>query len=114
MPARAGTFVFVKRERKPPSSSRASRAGRYRTTVYTLLADEQGNRVISYGDYAVALLDELENAWHAGRRFGVAYGSAGQRARGAQRENAEGAGRVLRACHVSPRRGRCSMRIVCA
>lgn len=49
------------------------RTGRYRTTVDALLADEQGNSVISYEDYAVALLDELENPRHAGRRFGVAY-----------------------------------------
>ena len=49
------------------------RTGRYRTTVDTLLTDEQGNSVISYEDYAVALLDELENPQHVGRRFGVAY-----------------------------------------
>ncbi len=49
------------------------RTGRYRTTIDTLLADEQGNSVISYEDYAVALLDELENPQHVGRRFGVAY-----------------------------------------
>lgn len=49
------------------------RTGRYRTTGDQLLADEQGNSVISYEDYAVALLDELENPKHVGRRFGVAY-----------------------------------------
>lgn len=49
------------------------RTGRYRTTGDQLLADAQGNSVISYEDYAVALLDELENPRHAGRRFGVAY-----------------------------------------
>lgn len=49
------------------------RTGAYRTTVDQLLADEQGNSVISYEDYAVALLDELENPRHVGRRFGVAY-----------------------------------------
>ncbi|HEV3050590.1 MAG TPA: NAD(P)-dependent oxidoreductase, partial [Longimicrobium sp.] len=49
------------------------RTGHYRTTVDTLLTDEQGNSVISYEDYAVALLDELENPQHVGRRFGVAY-----------------------------------------
>ena len=49
------------------------RTGKYRTTGDTLLADEQGNSVISYEDYAVALLDELERPQHVGRRFGVAY-----------------------------------------
>jgi putative NADH-flavin reductase len=49
------------------------RTGRYRTTDDALLTDESGNSVISYEDYAVALLDELENPRHVGRRFGVAY-----------------------------------------
>jgi putative NADH-flavin reductase len=49
------------------------RTGRYRTTGDALLTDESGNSLISYEDYAVALLDELENAKHVGRRFGVAY-----------------------------------------
>jgi putative NADH-flavin reductase len=49
------------------------RTGRYRTTGDALLTDEQGNSLISYEDYAVALLDELENPKHVGRRFGVTY-----------------------------------------
>jgi putative NADH-flavin reductase len=49
------------------------RTGRYRTTGDQLLTDESGNSVISYEDYAVALLDELENPGHVGARFGVAY-----------------------------------------
>lgn len=49
------------------------RTGRYRTTKDALLTDEAGNSVISYEDYAVALLDELENPRHVGERFGVAY-----------------------------------------
>lgn len=49
------------------------RTGRYRTTDDTILFDENGQSVISYEDYAVALLDELENPRHVGRRFGVAY-----------------------------------------
>jgi putative NADH-flavin reductase len=49
------------------------RTGRYRTTDDQLLTDESGNSVISYEDYAVALLDELENPRHVGKRFGVAY-----------------------------------------
>jgi putative NADH-flavin reductase len=32
-----------------------------------------GRRFISFEDYAVAVLDELERPRHVGRRFGVAY-----------------------------------------
>ena len=49
------------------------RTGSYRTTRDTLLTDDAGNSVISYEDYAVALLDELERPQHPGARFGVAY-----------------------------------------
>ena len=49
------------------------RTGRYRTTGDAFLADASGHSRISYEDYAVALVDELEVAKHAGRRFGVAY-----------------------------------------
>ena len=49
------------------------RTGKYRTTGDQLLTDEQGNSTISYEDYAVALLDELEKPQHVGRRFGVTY-----------------------------------------
>lgn len=49
------------------------RTGRYRTTGDALLTDAQGNSLISYEDYAVALVDELENPRHVGRRFGVTY-----------------------------------------
>lgn len=49
------------------------RTGTYRTTLDQFLADEQGRSFISYEDYAVALLDELEKPRHVGQRFGVAY-----------------------------------------
>lgn len=49
------------------------RTGRYRTTGDDLLADAEGRSRISYDDYAVAVLDELEEPRHAGERFGVAY-----------------------------------------
>jgi putative NADH-flavin reductase len=49
------------------------RTGRYRTTTDQFLADGNGRSSISYEDYAVALLDEIEQPKHAGRRFGVAY-----------------------------------------
>jgi putative NADH-flavin reductase len=49
------------------------RTGKYRTTGDQFLADAKGRSHISYEDYAVALLDELEKPRNAGRRFGVAY-----------------------------------------
>jgi uncharacterized protein len=49
------------------------RTGRYRTTDDRLLADAAGRSFITYEDYAVALLDELEQPRHVGQRFGVAY-----------------------------------------
>lgn len=49
------------------------RTGHYRTTADQFIADDQGRSRISYEDYAVALLDELERPQHVGRRFGVAY-----------------------------------------
>jgi putative NADH-flavin reductase len=49
------------------------RTGKYRTTIDQFLADASGRSSISYEDYAVALVDELEKPRNAGRRFGVAY-----------------------------------------
>jgi len=49
------------------------RTGRYRTTGDEFLTDAQGKSAISFEDYAVALVDELEKPQHTGRRFGVAY-----------------------------------------
>ncbi len=50
-----------------------TRTGSYRTTDDQLLADADGKSAISFEDYAVAVLDELERPQHVGRRFGVAY-----------------------------------------
>jgi len=50
-----------------------TRTGKYRTTGDEFLTDATGRSNISYEDYAVALLDELENGRHKGKRFGVAY-----------------------------------------
>lgn len=50
-----------------------SRTGAYRTTGDELLTDARGKSTITYEDYAVALLDELERPRHLRRRFGVAY-----------------------------------------
>jgi putative NADH-flavin reductase len=49
------------------------RTGRYRTTGDRLLADARGKSTISFEDYAVALLDEVERPRHLRQRFGVAY-----------------------------------------
>ena len=49
------------------------RTGTYRTTGDQLLVDADGKSFISFEDYAVAVLDELERPQHVGRRFGVAY-----------------------------------------
>ena len=49
------------------------RTGRYRTTESRILTDEAGNSRITHEDYAVALVDELEQGKHVKQRFGVAY-----------------------------------------
>ena len=49
------------------------RKGRYRTTADTVLMDANGKSFITFEDYAVALVDELEQSKHVARRFGVAY-----------------------------------------
>jgi len=49
------------------------RKGRYRTTADTVLMDANGKSFISFEDFAVAIIDELELPKHVGRRFGVAY-----------------------------------------
>ncbi|HET7463409.1 MAG TPA: NAD(P)-dependent oxidoreductase [Longimicrobium sp.] len=62
------TFVSPAAEIGP-----GERTGKYRTTIDQFLTDDRGHSRISFDDYAVALLDELENPQHVGRRFGVAY-----------------------------------------
>jgi putative NADH-flavin reductase len=49
------------------------RTGHYRTTGDRLLSDAGGRSFITFEDYAVAVLDELERPRHVGQRFGVAY-----------------------------------------
>jgi putative NADH-flavin reductase len=49
------------------------RTGAYRTSDDALLRDAKGRSFITFEDYAVAVLDELERPQHVGRRFGVAY-----------------------------------------
>ena len=49
------------------------RTGKYRTTQDQLLKDDSGRSFITFEDYAVAVLDELEHPQHVAKRFGVAY-----------------------------------------
>ena len=49
------------------------RSGTYRTGQDELLADENGRSRITFEDYAVALVDELEHPAHVRTRFTVAY-----------------------------------------
>jgi putative NADH-flavin reductase len=49
------------------------RTGNYRTTGDELLADAQGKSYITFEDYAVAVIDELEKPKNVQKRFGVAY-----------------------------------------
>lgn len=49
------------------------RSGRYRVGGDQLLVDDQGHSRISVQDYAVAMLDELEQPAHSRKRFSVAY-----------------------------------------
>lgn len=49
------------------------RTGTFRIGGDKLLVDADGQSRISVQDYAVAMLDELEQPAHSGRRFSVAY-----------------------------------------
>ncbi len=49
------------------------RTGKFRLGKGQLITDEKGNSVISMEDYAVALLDELENPQYIHQRFTLGY-----------------------------------------
>ena len=49
------------------------RTGRFRVGGDRLMTDAQGNSKISFEDYAVAMLDEIEQPRHIQRRFTAAY-----------------------------------------
>ena len=49
------------------------RTGRFRLGTDSLLSDAEGKSHISYEDYAVALLDEIEQPKHRRSRFTVGY-----------------------------------------
>ena len=49
------------------------RTGKFRLGKDDLITDAQGNSRISFADYAIALVDELENAQHRRGRFTIGY-----------------------------------------
>jgi putative NADH-flavin reductase len=58
----------------PPTSIKpGERTGHYRVGKDQLLKNKEGESKISTQDYAVAMLDELENPKHVRERFTVAY-----------------------------------------
>jgi putative NADH-flavin reductase len=50
-----------------------TRTGRYRTGDDALLADAKGRSVLSFEDYAKAVIDEVEHSTHPRARMAVAY-----------------------------------------
>ncbi|MER7789853.1 NAD(P)H-binding protein [Streptomyces sp. NPDC097640] len=50
-----------------------TRTGGYRTALDDLITDDDGNSAITVEDYAVALLDEIEQPVHRRQRFTVGY-----------------------------------------
>lgn len=50
-----------------------ARTGKYRTGTDRLVTDAQGESRISVEDYAIAMIDELEQPQHIRQRFTVAY-----------------------------------------
>jgi putative NADH-flavin reductase len=50
-----------------------ARTGKFRIGGDTLIVDEHGQSRISAEDYAVAMLDEIENPKHRNTRFTVGY-----------------------------------------
>ncbi len=71
---RASTGVTWTYLSPPPANfAPGQRLGHYRTGSEHPVTDEQGNFSISYEDYAIALVDEIENPAHLNTRFTVGY-----------------------------------------
>ena len=49
------------------------RTGKYRTGTNNLVSDEKGQSKITYADYAIALVDEIEKPKHERQLFSVGY-----------------------------------------
>ena len=54
-------------------TGQGGRSGQFRLGADEMLFDEQGVSSISYEDYAMAMIDELENPRHIRQRFTVGY-----------------------------------------
>lgn len=48
-----------------------TRTGKYQIGEDAFLVNSKGKSYISYKDYAIALVDEIENGWHINKRFTV-------------------------------------------
>jgi len=57
----------------PALISAGERTGKFRLGTDELLLDNSGNSAISFEDFAIALLDEAEQANYKNKRFTVAY-----------------------------------------
>ena len=57
----------------PPGFAPGPATGRFRLGLDEVLVAPDGTASISYGDYAIALADEIERPQHLGRRFTVGY-----------------------------------------
>ncbi|MBZ4323346.1 NAD(P)-dependent oxidoreductase, partial [Streptomyces huiliensis] len=57
----------------PALLENGERTGRYRSGTDELLIAPDGVSAISYQDFAIAMLDEMERPRHRGARFTVAY-----------------------------------------
>lgn len=49
------------------------RTGKFRLGLNSLISDEKGNSSISAEDYAIAMVDEVEQARHTKQRFTIGY-----------------------------------------
>ncbi|CAH1201524.1 hypothetical protein PAECIP111890_01931 [Paenibacillus sp. JJ-223] len=50
---------------------KGARTGKYQAGHDVIMVNSEGNSYISYADYAIALVDEIENAKHVNERFTV-------------------------------------------
>ncbi len=53
--------------------SRGERSGSFRIGQYDLLVSREGRSWITFADYAIAMLDEVEAPKHSRQRFTVGY-----------------------------------------
>jgi putative NADH-flavin reductase len=68
-----GDWFYLSPAAKFGSHSPGIRTGKYRVGGDVLLRDENGRSAISGDDYAIALIDEVEQPAHHRQRFSVAY-----------------------------------------